>query len=193
MKRVYAALVHHPVRNREGHVVTTAVTNLDVHDLARSSRTYDLAGLFIVTPIEAQQKLVRSILAHWEQDAAGGRRIPQRSEALGRCTAVPSIEDAVRDIELREGQAPLRVVTTARVPEGKTAIGYAEGARRFAHPERPILLLFGTGHGLTSSVLDAADLILAPIRPAGAYNHLSVRSAAAIIFDRLFGEVGPRD
>lgn len=193
MKRVYAALVHHPVRNREGEIVTTAVTNLDVHDLARSSRTYDLAGLFLVTPIDAQQRLVRSILAHWEEGAAGARRIPQRSEALGRAMVVASIEEAALEIARREGAPPLKVVTTASVPEGRSFLRYDEASRQFATSPVPILLLFGTGHGLAASVLETADLILAPIRPAGPYNHLSVRSAAAIIFDRLFGECGPRD
>jgi hypothetical protein len=34
----------------------------------------------------------------------------------------------------------------------------------------------------------AADIILDPVRGIGPYNHLSVRSATAIILDRLCGE-----
>ena len=34
------ALVHHPVLDRRGDRVTTAVTNLDLHDIARTARTY---------------------------------------------------------------------------------------------------------------------------------------------------------
>ncbi|HBQ11088.1 MAG TPA: hypothetical protein DEF51_07890, partial [Myxococcales bacterium] len=67
---VYLALVHHPVVDRAGDVITTAVTNLDVHDIARSARTYDLAGYYVVTPIEAQHRLVDRILGHW-RDGAG--------------------------------------------------------------------------------------------------------------------------
>ena len=39
-------------RRQEGQSVATAITNLDVHDIARSSRTYGLGGYFVVTPIE---------------------------------------------------------------------------------------------------------------------------------------------
>ena len=53
--------------------------------------------------------------------------------------------------------------------------------------EKPLLMLFGTGWGLSKEVLDIADHRLAPIQGASAYNHLSVRSAAAIILDRLLG------
>ncbi len=52
-----------------------------------------------------------------------------------------------------------------------------------------MLLLFGTGWGLTPQLLDEADLRTEPIRgvsPSG-YNHLSVRSACAIALDRLRG------
>jgi hypothetical protein len=49
------------------------------------------------------------------------------------------------------------------------------------------VLVFGTGWGLTEEVLGRADDLLEPILGTGAYNHLSVRSAAAIILDRLRG------
>src|SRR5690606_14363961 len=41
-RRVAAVLVHHPVLDRAGEVVTTAITNLDLHDIARSAHTYGL-------------------------------------------------------------------------------------------------------------------------------------------------------
>jgi hypothetical protein len=51
----------------------------------------------------------------------------------------------------------------------------------------PFFILFGTGWGLTREVKDSSDYILAPIEGKG-YNHLSVRSAVAIILDRLLGD-----
>ena len=48
MRRVAAALVHYPVHDRARAVVTSAITNLDLHDIARSSHTYGLSDLFIV-------------------------------------------------------------------------------------------------------------------------------------------------
>jgi hypothetical protein len=50
----------------------------------------------------------------------------------------------------------------------------------------PYFILFGTGWGLTQEVKDGSDYVLAPIEGKG-YNHLSVRSAVAIVLDRLLG------
>ena len=38
---LYLALLHHPVYDKNGAVVTTAVTNLDVHDIGRLARTFE--------------------------------------------------------------------------------------------------------------------------------------------------------
>jgi hypothetical protein len=54
--------------------------------------------------------------------------------------------------------------------------------------DRPFLLVFGTAWGLTREFIEAADYVLAPIMGATGYNHLSVRSAAAIVLDRLLGQ-----
>ena len=190
-RRVYCALVHHPVRDREGATVATSVTNLDVHDIARSSRTYGLSGYYIVTPITAQHAIVDRILAHWQPGAAGAGRVPQRAEALRLIRVARSVEDAVADIQEREGVAPQVWATGARAPEGVDTLSFAQGAARLrdnADAGVPTLILFGTGHGLVHETLLAATAVLAPIRAAADYNHLSVRAAAAIIFDRLFGE-----
>jgi hypothetical protein len=182
---VYSALVHYPVRDREGQTVSAAVTNIDVHDIARSSHTFGLAGFLVVTPIEAQRQLVVRILEHW-RSGAGLRRMPHRSEALAICAALASIEDAARWVAEREGKAPRIVATAARPPLGRSAQSFPDVSRLLAEPDAgPWLILFGTGHGLTDQVLAAADVLVEPIRGAGEYNHLSVRAAAAIAFDRL--------
>lgn len=178
----WVALVHHPVLDRAGDVITTAVTNLDVHDIARSARTYDVAGYFVVTPIEAQRRLVERILSHW-RDGSGARRVPERTEALARCEVVDTVDDAIAAIEERAGQAPSLIATTAR--SGRPMASYGEVAASIA--QRPGLILFGTGHGLAPGVLDRVDHVLKPIQPDASYNHLSVRAAAAITLDRLFG------
>ena len=64
------ALVHHPVRSRDGSEMTTAITNLDVHDLARWARTYGADAYYLVTPITIQQELVERIVSHWREAAA---------------------------------------------------------------------------------------------------------------------------
>ncbi|MFW6023291.1 MAG: RNA methyltransferase [Myxococcota bacterium] len=187
MRRVHTALVHHPVRARSGDTVTTAITNLDVHDLARSSRTYDVARFFVVTPVQAQRRLAQAILDHWGEAGPGTARIPERYQALSRCEIVASVDDAVRAIEDLEGRAPRLVATAARPTEGIDITPFPEAGRVMSDSGVPHLILFGTGHGLADSIVRQADVLLPPIR-AGSYNHLSVRAAAAIVLDRLFGE-----
>jgi tRNA (guanine37-N1)-methyltransferase len=185
---VYVALVHHPVKDREGNVVTTAVTNLDVHDLSRSSRSFGLDGYFVVTPIEAQRELVGKILEHWIE-GSGKRRVPERGVALSLCQAVPSIDAAAQAIEQLHGQAPRLVTTAAKLPGNKPSVVPQRVRAMMRESSQPWLILFGTGHGLAPEVLERVELALPPIRP-GVYNHLSVRAACAIMLDRLFGDGG---
>ncbi|PID40198.1 MAG: hypothetical protein CR984_04510 [Proteobacteria bacterium] len=49
----------------------------------------------------------------------------------------------------------------------------------------PLVLAFGTAWGLADEFMAAADHVLEPLVGKGTYNHLSVRSAVAIILDRL--------
>ena len=179
---VFVGLVHHPIRDRKGGIITTAVTNLDVHDIARTARTYGVAGYFVITPIEAQRKLVERILWHWSE-GAGARRVPERTEALARCRIVKTIAEAEAAVLDREGEAPAVIVTTARADTPTTP--YREVSANLR--ERPGLVLFGTGHGLGPSVMERADYVLPPIQPDSDYNHLAVRAAAAITLDRLLG------
>ncbi|WP_291441113.1 RNA methyltransferase, partial [Desulfovibrio sp.] len=51
----------------------------------------------------------------------------------------------------------------------------------------PVMLCLGTARGLAPEVLEQCDGLLRPVRFLG-YNHLSVRSAAAILADRILGD-----
>jgi hypothetical protein len=179
---VYCALVHHPVVNREGDDVTTSVTNLDVHDIARSARTYGLRGYFVVSPIDAQHPVVQKIIDHWTA-GAGTSRFPERGEAIALVRLCRSLDDAIAEIEASEGKTPRLVVTSAKRGPGRSA--YADEAQRLRTESRPTLLLFGTGHGLADRVLRRADVFLEAIVGPTDFNHLSVRAAVAITLDRL--------
>jgi tRNA (guanine37-N1)-methyltransferase len=185
---IYIGLVHYPIKDREGNIVTSAVTNLDVHDLSRTSRSYGLAGYYVITPIEAQRALVNKILEHWVE-GSGKRRVPERGVALSICTPIESIDAALAAIEARHQQRPLVAVTAAKLPGGLTPRAPAQIRAQMRKSDRPWLILFGTGHGLAAEVLERADVALPPIRP-GTYNHLSVRAACAIMLDRVFGDSG---
>ena len=190
MSVVYCALVHHPIRDREGQTATAAVTNIDVHDIARSSHTFGLTGMFVVTPIDAQRALVTRILEHWRM-GAGKRRMPHRSEALALCQPAQSIDEVCAQIAARHGQGPRLVATAARAASQGSVLSFgALQSQLRAAGDVPWLVLFGTGHGLTDEVLSSAHVLLEPIHGPGEYNHLSVRAAAAIVFDRLFGRRG---
>ena len=94
MRRVAAVLLHHPVLDRGGAVVTTAITNLDLHDIARSAHAFGLSDFFVVHPIAAQRELAQRVKAHWTA-GSGARRIPDRSPALGILRVVPSLDDVL--------------------------------------------------------------------------------------------------
>jgi hypothetical protein len=178
------ALVHYPVYNKHRDVVTTAVTNLDIHDIARSSRTFGADRYYIVTPVEEQQNLAQKITLHW-QSGWGATYNPKRKAALDIVSIVPSIGSALADMEARVGSRPKIVVTGAAVQS--RSIASAELAGMIAAGDQSFLLLFGTGWGMTVEIFDLADYVLEPINGAGEYNHLSVRSAVSIYMDRLFG------
>lgn len=180
MRRWGVALVHYPVLDREGSVVTTSITNLDIHDIARSSFTYGASRYLLVHPITAQRELVEEIRTHWTE-GSGGRRIPDRKPPMESVTTVASVEEA----RLSLGADTEVWVTSARPLPG--ALDHPVARRRLLEDGAPVLLVFGTGYGLAPELTDRADVALAPIvspRPDG-YNHLSVRAAVAILLDRL--------
>ncbi len=181
---VSVALIHHPVYDKNRQVVSTAVTNLDIHDIARSTRTFGLLRYYIVTPVPGQQELAGRIVRHW-QEGWGATYNPKRKAALELIEIVSTLDDALTDMEERFGR-PARIVTTGARLHPRS-ITFSDFRQLVADREQPYLLLFGTGWGLVEEVFERADLVLEPIRGAGEYNHLSVRSAAAIIMDRLFG------
>jgi hypothetical protein len=174
--------VHHPVLDRQGAVVTTAVTNLDIHDIARSAHTFGVTDFFVVHPIAAQRELVSRIRTHWVE-GSGARRIPDRKPAMEGVRIVEKLGDASTAL----GAGTELWVTSAA--EGGQ-LGFAKARDLLRAEGSPVLLCFGTGWGLSPEVVDLAAHRLPPIRSprADGYNHLSVRAAAAIIFDRLLTE-----
>ncbi len=187
-RRSYVALVHHPVYDKHEHVVATSITNLDIHDIARSCKTYGLAGYFLVHPVAAQRELANRIVGHW-QDPRGRQQNESRSAALELVHVVSSIEEAIAQITQERQAAPLLVGTTARSPH--RAVSPHDLLHDDELDRRPLLLLFGTGWGLVKDWLERADRLLSPIRGTTDYNHLSVRTAAGIFLDRLFAEPEP--
>ncbi len=182
---VYIGLVHYPIYNKNGETVATAITNFDIHDIARTARTYDVARYFVIHPHESQADLAREILAYW-REGYGGEYNPDRREALSVLDIVPDIPAAVAAIAAETGRPPVVVTTDAR--RYANTVSYAGLRARLSENDRPCLLLFGTGWGIDKQVMASFDHILEPIWGRGEYNHLPVRAAVAIILDRLLGD-----
>lgn len=185
-RNLHLALVHYPVLNKFGDTVAVSLTNLDIHDMSRVSRSYALGGLILVTPIEDQRELAATLLNHWTC-GAGGKANPDRAEALRQARVATDLEEAVRMVEERTGQRPRIVATSARMDPKGGALRTPEEVRGWLDNE-PVLLVFGTGSGLAPQALAGAEL-LRPLRCLDDYNHLSVRSAVAITVDRILGDV----
>ena len=184
--RLYMGLIHFPVYNKNHERIASAITTLDIHDLARLAKTYGVKRLFIVTPLDDQQNLARRVLRHWI-DGYGGQYNRNRKEALELVGVVPDLEGAVEEIRETEGEAPLIIATDASNQKDRS-MSY-EKARGIIQEDKTVILLFGTAWGLHEEVMKKTDNILDPVSGKTGYNHLSVRTAAAIILDRLAGEI----
>jgi tRNA (guanine37-N1)-methyltransferase len=183
-RRLYIALLHHPVYDKNGEIVTTAVTNMDIHDIARAGKTYGLRGFYVVTPVKALQRLTLKIIAHWEV-GYGSQYNETRKEALALARVKDTLDDVIIDVERECGAKPQIVASSARPGGNRTS--FAHLRKMLRKDSAPFLLLLGTGWGLTDAVLAQSDYILEPIDGGTDYNHLSVRSAASIMLDRLLG------
>jgi hypothetical protein len=184
-QKIYLALVHHPISNKRGELVTTSVTNLDIHDIARSCKTFGIERYYLVTPLDAQWQVVGRILGHWSEAEASAYN-PDRQEAISIAKLTRSVDDAVAEIAAECGQQPLLVGTSAQAG-GEKVRSMPQVLQQAFLDKRPIFLLFGTGWGMHASLMERTDVLLEPIngRQADGYNHLSVRSAVAIYLDRL--------
>jgi len=185
MAPLYLALLHFPVYDKNGHVVTTAITNMDIHDIARAGRTYGVRRFYVVTPVHALRALAARIIEHWET-GWGATYNTTRKDALAIVTLTEDLERTIVDVERDAGAVPVLVVTSARTRE--PTLTYDELRRMIRADTRPLLLLFGTGWGLTEETIARADHRLPAVVGTGAYNHLSVRTAAAVILDRVCGQ-----
>jgi hypothetical protein len=177
------ALVHYPVNGKRGEIIGSAVTNLDLHDLARAGRTFGVGTLYVVTPFADQQQLVGELLAHW-LNGPGARANRLRKEALEIIRVCNDLESAIAHAEAARRQRPTVLATCAR-PQAENWT-FAQARKGLENGDN-LLLLFGTSWGLAPGVLARVDGVLEPIHGIGEYNHLSVRSAASIVLDRLAG------
>jgi len=184
MAELSVVLLHHPVVDKNGLVVTSALTNMDIHDIARSARTYGVRRFYVATPVKALRVLAAKIIEHWESGYGSTYNIT-RKDALSLVSLEHDLDSTMLALERESGARPRLVMTSARAGPNRTSFGVLRA--QLAVSSEPHLIVLGTGWGLAPEVIERADLILEPVCGPTDYNHLSVRSAAAIILDRLCG------
>jgi len=186
MGNLYLGLLHFPMCNRRGEIVATSTTSMDVHDIARSARTYGVARYFVVTPLPSQKEIAWRIRGFWTEGERAAEA-SRRGEAMEYVVVAEDLEETLTWIEEAERVRPLLVATSARATE-KAEISFHELRRRLRTDPGPVYVLLGTGWGMADELIDACDLILPPVMKDSDFNHLSVRAAAAIILDRVAGD-----
>ena len=182
MGAVYLAIIHYPVLDKRGDTVATSLTNLELHDVARSCMTFGVELCYIVTPLRRQALIAERLIEHW-RSGYGARYNPDRAQALTKIRILGDLEEMMT--EIRVAGNPMCIGTSSR--QGPETLNYEELRAWVLKDERPLLLLFGTGWGLPPVVTERCEKMLMPIRGKGEYNHLSLRVAIGIILDRILG------
>ena len=178
---LYIALIHYPVMNKKGQTIGSAITNIDLHDIARASITFGVKGFYVVTPFEDQADLAGQIIEHWTK-GVGGRLNPDRKNALELIRVKESYDQAVAEIASERGENVVSIATSAK----KTADTITTTQLKVKLTDSAShMLVFGTAWGLTQDMIASCDYFLEPILGHSDYNHLSVRSAVSIYLDRI--------
>ena len=162
--------------------MTTAVTNMDIHDISRAAKTYGVKRFYIITPIEQQKRFVERILRHW-QKGYGIIYNPSRKQAFDIVSVQDTLDDTITTLSRETGER-VNVVVTSASSRG-TCLTCEDLGKKISQSMEAFLIVFGTGWGIAEEVMQKADFFVEPIRGNSDYNHLSVRSAATVTLDRL--------
>ncbi len=178
---LYVVLIHFPVMNKKDQTIGSALTTIDLHDIARASITFGVRGFFVVTPYEDQVKLATQVIDHWTK-GVGGKINPFRKKALELIKVTKTFEDALKEIEQERDEPVITITTSAKKISGSIT---TRDLRQKLESQASHVLIFGTAWGLAKELIDRCDYILHPITGNSEYNHLSVRSAVSIYLDRI--------
>jgi hypothetical protein len=187
MGRFCVALLHHPVLHKDGSVISSAITNTDVHDIARTCTTYAVDAFYLVTPVDAQLNLADRLIHHW-QKGAGADRNKDRNTAFRIVHTARALEDVLaRERTLTTGPVEAWATSAQLIPG---AVPISQGRRLLEEHPGTVVMLLGTAHGLAPAALAACQRALLPIpgrthADGTHYNHLSVRAAAALLVHAL--------
>ena len=148
------ALVHYPVYNKDGLVVSTSLTNLDIHDIARAARTFGAEPYYIVHAVPDMRRFAEEVVTHWTEGFGAGFK-PSRREALSFIEIQNDLGGVDRDLTKRWGRKPKFAVTSAR--QFPFTVTYEELRAKIDGEDEPICLIFGTGYGLVDEIVQSAS------------------------------------
>src|SRR5436853_424381 len=117
------ALLHENMHDKQGKIVTASLTLIDIHDLARGSRTFGITSLFVAHPSPAIRKLAHTLETHWEE-GFGATYNPNRKEALETLEIVSDLDEVIHKIDLRTKKLPKLIASSAK-----------KGADRMTYPK----------------------------------------------------------
>ena len=180
---LHVVLLHDEMLDKQGDLVTTSLTMIDLHDIARSCCTYAIKTFYIAHPSPSLRKLARTLKNHWDV-GYGATYNPNRKEALDNAVIVDSIDEMIHHIEQKHGCFPKLIATSAHQGEGRMSFNDCSEMMK-KNSDQHYVLMLGTGWGMSEQLLSRTDYFLEPINGPTEYNHLSVRSALAIMLDRL--------
>jgi hypothetical protein len=155
---------------------------MDIHDIARTARTYGVRRFYVATPVKPLQVLALKIMEHWETGYGSTYNLT-RKDALGLVRLEQDLDTTMIAVEREFGDRPRLVMTSARSGPDRTPFATLRSELQ-GSPQHHLVVL-GTGWGLAPEIMERADIVLEPVVGPSDYNHLSVRSAAAVILDRL--------
>lgn len=179
-------LVHLPVKNKKGLTIGSALTTIDLHDIARACMTFGVRGFYVVSPYEDQIKLAEEIIAHWCQ-GVGSKINPDRKQALELIRLTYTFDEAIAEIAKQGTESVITIGTSARfyTKSINSKIINTKTLQHKLNTPNSHVLIFGTAWGLADELLNTCNYILEPIMGNTDYNHLSVRSAVSIYLDRI--------
>lgn len=180
----YITLLHYPVLNKNEEIIVTSVVVHDIHDISRAARTFGVKKFFVVQTFKGERQIVQRIEHFWQ--TSGKEYNLNRLEAISVLSLKEKFKDVLDEIVQDTGKMPIVVGTSAQ-RTGMHEISFKEVAV-FLKRDEPVLVLFGTGWGIAYKEIGVVDYFLPPIEGIGAFNHLSVRSAASIVLDRIVSQ-----
>jgi len=77
------AVIHYHVYDKNGAIVATSVTNLEIHDIARTCMTFGIGLCYIVTPLARQREIAGKLVVSGALDIGEKVEIAQGFEATG--------------------------------------------------------------------------------------------------------------